>query len=147
MPNTAEAGLIRKETCRQALWHRANAAKPALQNGNRSTAATSQFVLKPEPNDICHGKGKSRFHSGNLRAQKMVEDMYDQYHKSSRSQKTRMVYGVLEMIHKSDGRFLRPAVDVLGDEGIGKGFVVVSDAEAREKVGKFFRKRAAGTRR
>lgn len=85
----------------------------------------------PSNRDVLLGKGKPIQGScGNQRLSAMVDDYVEQYHKSSKTEKTALAAELVSKVHAYDGQFLSK------DSGV---WIAVSDSMARVKVSQMFR--------
>lgn len=96
-----------------------------------SQDGSSPGVLVPRKFDVLFGRGKNtREHTGNLRANHLVEMHQEEYERAGKFEKTKVANRLVTMIHESYGRFLKWETT---------GWVEVGDEVAREKISHFFR--------
>eukprot|EP00934_Nitzschia_sp_Nitz4_P005046 Nitzschia sp. Nitz4//scaffold44_size153857//37896//39738//NITZ4_002707-RA/size153857-augustus-gene-0.16-mRNA-1//-1//CDS//3329552115//5036//frame0 len=101
------------------------------------TSSSKASVLVPGKHDVLFGRGKvAKQHVGNVRALTLCEQNYERYEAAvSKSAKTKVAEEVLQMIHSSGGRFLRPK----GKKNEETWWEIVCDGDARDKISHFFR--------
>jgi hypothetical protein len=88
-------------------------------------------IGSPDRNDVLLGKGrKYQEHAGNIRFRYLIEEHRTPYEKAEKTQKTALADGIVSLVHKRSGRFLK-------DDGAG--WVEVNELTAREKVSSCFR--------
>jgi hypothetical protein len=88
-------------------------------------------ICIPGTSDILLGKGrKFQEHIGNIRFRYLIEEHRNRYEKAKKTQKTALADGIVSLVHKRSGRFLK-------DDGAG--WVEVNELTAREKVSSCFR--------
>jgi hypothetical protein len=97
-----------------------------------SSDIRSALILVPRNFDVLFGKDKAALsHPGNLRFHLIVEMHQNLYEAVGRREKTKVADRVLQIIHDSNGRFLKR----------GKlGWEEVDRASARDKVSHYFRR-------
>lgn len=102
----------------------------ARQYQEKHMDAARRIVL-PRPFDVLFGRGSAaREHTGNLRAVHLVTMHQAEYEEANRVEKTLIARRIVDIIHKSYGRFLR------WEEG---GWVEVESEECHHKISHFFR--------
>ena len=103
-----------------------------------SPEATGSSDNEPRRMDVLFGRGKGiQNRPGNARFRHIVEMHATKYDGVSKAGKVIISKTIVDLIHESTGRFLKP--DKKG------GWVEVSDNEARRKVAHAFRARRQGT--
>uniref|UniRef100_A0A7S2YLL2 DUF6824 domain-containing protein n=1 Tax=Entomoneis paludosa TaxID=265537 RepID=A0A7S2YLL2_9STRA len=116
----------------------------AMAAGTNSTIDESKEAgpesdIVPTEFDVLFGKSKeAREHLGTVRCQMMVEMNWDRYESASRRAKTDVANEIVDLVHKSNGRFLKKEQLEDSDSSV---WVEVDYAAAREKVSHFFRQR------
>lgn len=91
------------------------------------------FRLVPRRFDVLFGRGKTtRVHTGNLRASHLCEMYRAKYEQAGKFEKTEIAERIVSIILESFGRFLR--------WNSKKGWIEVSDEEARDKISHWFRR-------
>eukprot|EP00934_Nitzschia_sp_Nitz4_P007116 Nitzschia sp. Nitz4//scaffold44_size153857//139141//140676//NITZ4_002748-RA/size153857-augustus-gene-0.30-mRNA-1//-1//CDS//3329552238//7106//frame0 len=102
----------------------------AVQNREKQEVPPPTVVV-PRRFDVLFGRGRTaREHTGNLRANHLVEMHEREYEQAGKTEKTDIARRIVQIIFDSHGRFLR------WDEG---GWVEVGAEEALKKISHFFR--------
>eukprot|EP00934_Nitzschia_sp_Nitz4_P006828 Nitzschia sp. Nitz4//scaffold44_size153857//136976//138509//NITZ4_002747-RA/size153857-augustus-gene-0.29-mRNA-1//-1//CDS//3329552235//6818//frame0 len=102
----------------------------AVQNREKQEDPPITVVI-PRRFDVLFGRGRtSREHTGNMRANHLVEMHEREYERAGKLEKTDLTRKIVQIITESHGRFLR------WDEG---GWVEVEMEEALKKISHFFR--------
>ena len=115
----------------QNEWH----LKWIAAQRKKEAKITSQTYIVPKRFDVRFGRGSdTRVHSGNLRAQHMVEMQLDEYEQADKLGKTCIAEEIVASIRASYGRFLRWEDDE-------SGWVEVDSDTARNKISHFFRRK------
>jgi hypothetical protein len=127
--NPTDDHSIQENGSLSLAWHR---EWLHIRKAQEASSSTSDGILIPRRFDVLLGKGKSvRDHTGNLRANHLVEMNWPKYEKAGKYGKTDIAERVIAMIHESYGRFLKWEED--------EGWVEVEHDVAREKISHFFR--------
>ena len=100
--------------------------------GYDGTSNGGQLVI--QPNDVLFGRGKTVVeHPGNLKFRNLVGNQMEEYEAASRLEKTCMTEKIVQLVHDSDGRFLK--------RDDGGDWEEVDHETARRKVAHAFRNR------
>jgi hypothetical protein len=103
-----------------------------VRQAQEASESTSDGIIVPRRFDVLFGRGKVICeHTGNMRANHLVEMHRQKYEQASKFQKTNISDRIVRIIHESDGRFLKWEDD---------GWSEVDHDEAREKISHFFRR-------
>lgn len=114
-------------------WHREWLQLQRQQEEN--SGFDSEKINAPHRFDVLFGKSKrAREHTGNLRAQQLVEMHREKYESAGKFEKTVIAERIVTMIHNSHGRFLKWE---------DCGWFEVSNEDARDKISHFFRNKRA----
>jgi hypothetical protein len=113
-------------------WMKRRRKKEAYLSKNPSLEGA---VDLPSKSDVLLGRGSPfNLHPGNRLLHEIVESYYEQYCDVPRHGKTRLAQGLVDMVHKYSGHFLKQDVE----SGM---WVEVSNIEARNKVNHSFRRK------
>lgn len=100
----------------------------------RTSSSSSSIILHPLSTDVLMGRGwHQQEHPGNLELARIVDDRREEYKMARKLHKTNLNWTIVEMIRASGGRFLERSTSS------AKGWIEVSDDNARDKVSKCFR--------
>jgi hypothetical protein len=103
-------------------------------------SAVTAFIT-PRRFDVLFGKGKAlREYTGNVRVNVLVAMFRSKYEQADKHEKTDIAKRIVNIIHESDGRFLK----FEEKEGC---WVEVEDGMAREKISHIFRNQRDRKRR
>ena len=92
------------------------------------------MILYPNSEDVLMGRGRPfQQFVGNLNLNRIVAEHQEEYNKVDRKSKTRLTRRIVQLIKDGNGRFLKR------DSEMDGGWVVVTDAQAREKIAHAFR--------
>jgi hypothetical protein len=102
-----------------------------VRQAQEASESTSGGVIVPRRFDVLFGRGKgNRDHTGNMRANHLVEMHQQKRDQANKYQKTVIADRIVNIIHESHGRFLKWEDDVWSE---------VDHDEAREKISHLFR--------
>lgn len=102
------------------------------EEGNNGSETTGSAIYTPRRFDVLFGRTKkTREHTGNLRAEHIMEMHRAKYELAGKFEKTAIAERIVHAIHESHGRFLRWEN--------GDGWVEVDDEVARNKISHCFR--------
>jgi hypothetical protein len=102
-----------------------------VRQAQEASKSTSDGIIVPRRFDVLFGRGKgTREHTGNMRANHLVEMYQQKREQANKYQKTDISDRIVEIIHESHGRFLKWEDD---------GWSEVDHDKAREKISHFFR--------
>jgi len=131
---------MQKDGSWSTMWHiewlsihrtREEEEEASRVGGNETNKNDS--IIVPRRFDVLFGRGKiAKTHTGNLRVFFICEMNYSRYESelTGKYGKTEMAEQIVNIIHESGGRFLKP------ENG---GWVEVNDDAAREKISHYFR--------
>eukprot|EP00934_Nitzschia_sp_Nitz4_P004785 Nitzschia sp. Nitz4//scaffold87_size112219//68166//69669//NITZ4_004079-RA/size112219-augustus-gene-0.52-mRNA-1//1//CDS//3329559384//4775//frame0 len=101
----------------------------AMRKQEEEGAKVGSTIIIPRLQDVLFGKNaRARDHPGNLRAQNVVDDFFDEYEKADKVYKSVLADKMISKIKESGGRFLKQR-----DDGGGM-WEQASDKVARQKV-------------
>lgn len=110
-----------------------NHARSIAPDDQVPTTDTNKTVIVPRRFDVLFGRGKiAKQHTGNLRAQHLVDMYMPEYEAANKFNKTTIAERILDIITESYGRFLK------WDDQSGC-WVEVDRDTARDKVSHYFR--------
>jgi hypothetical protein len=102
-----------------------------VRQAQEASESTSDGIIVPRRFDVLFGRGKAVCeHTGNMRANHLVEMHQQKYEQANKYQKTEISDRIVKIIHESNGRFLKREDD---------GWSEVDHDKAREKISHFFR--------
>lgn len=105
-----------------------------IETEEKSLFATRGAIMHPLVTDVLLGRGRhQQEHEGNLALAELVDKNRGKYAALRKLEKTNFSRELVDLIHASGGRFL----ERMGNGG--KGWVVVDEEFAREKVSRSFR--------
>ena len=132
IPISDGSPLIKVDGKYPLTWHNEWIQIQLAQEASIDQSDEKQPTILPHRFDVLFGKGNSiSGHTGNLRAAHLVSMWQSRYDDStSRHEKTEIAKTIVQIIHESNGRFLR------WDR---HGWVEVDNVAAREKISHFFR--------
>ena len=103
-----------------------------IRKEEESNRSTGTIIGVPRRFDVLFGRSSlAKTHVGNLRAVHLVEMHRRQYESAGKTEKTEISKQIVELVHRSGGRFIEPR------DG---SFIEVDDLQARKKIAHFFRR-------